>query len=274
MDTQKKYGIRKRNAVMLFVQMIFVILGAMNAALSVYDGVVSGLGVLPVIAAIVDLLAFIAIIHYSIMGFRRQDDLAFIGVIYAFTAALLVKQVLLYNGVAVKIIVGVAFGLAFLFTQCLKDRKKAVRTMNVVSLLLLAAGIILTIQLIAGKGHDTVVPEAEVIQLTPEQVKNMTPDQLTELQAMVAGDSSEMVTEDDKTRTTMRLVNDSEPEAQDWESLFVSNIDAKNLPLFRKLVMFCSFWSPLLLAITILLTYQTRIKRAAAKKPADHHKRR
>ena len=110
-SVEEKYGISKRNGIMLFIQMILIIIGLVNACLSVYDGVMSGLGMMNVIVAIVDVLAFVAVIHYSVMGFRRQDDLAFIGVIYVFTAALLFKQIAIYDGILLKIIVGIAFGI-------------------------------------------------------------------------------------------------------------------------------------------------------------------
>ena len=167
---EEKYGISKANGIMLLIQMILVIIGLINACLSVYDGVMSGLGMMKVIVAIIDVLAFVAVIHYSVMGFRRQDDLAFIGVIYVFTAALLFKQIAIYDGIAVKLIVGVAFGISFLFSQRLKDLKFAKGCMNAVCLLLLISAIILTVQILTGGPRKTVVPENELIQMTPEQI--------------------------------------------------------------------------------------------------------
>ena len=268
---EEKYGIRKTNAIMLFIQMILVIIGLINACLSVYDGVMSGLGLMPVIVAIVDVLAFVAIIHYSVMGFRRQDDLAFIGVIYAFTAALLFKQIALFDGIGIKILVGVAFGISFVFAQRLKDQKFAKACMNAVCVLLFVSGVILTIQLLSGGQRTSVVPESELIQMTPEQIENMTPEQLAELQEMVRNSQSESVAENETSRTTMSLSSEGEEEELKGLDKFVqNNVGKSEVSTFRKFIMLCAYWSPLLLAVTIALTYHTRMQKAARKAKKAH----
>lgn len=266
-NVEEKYGFSKTNGIMLFVQMILIIIGLINACLSVYDGVMSGLGMIRVIVAIVDVLAFVAIIHYSVMGFRRQDDLAFIGVIYTFTAALLFKQIAVYDGILVKLIVGVAFGLAFLFSQRLKDMKVAKGCMNAVCGLLLISAVILTVQIFTGGPRKSIVPEDELIQMTPEQIENMTPEQLTELQEMVRDNKSEAVEETETTKTTMSLTGEENSEELKGLDKFVQNKVGNNSDSpFRKFIMLCACWSPLLLAGTITLTYHTRMQKAARRK--------
>lgn len=270
-SVEEKYGISKTNGIMLFIQMILVILGLINACLSVYDGVMSGLGLMRVIVAIVDVLAFVAIIHYSVMGFRRQDDLAFIGVIYTFTAALLFKQIAVYDGIFVKLIVGVAFGLSFLFSQRLKDQKFAKGCMNAVCVLLLVSAIILTIQIFTGGPRQSIVPEDELIQMTPEQIANMTPEQLAEFQEMIRNNQSEAVEETETTKTTMSLSGEENEEELKGLDKFVKNrVGANTDTPFRKFIMLCACWSPLLLAGTIALTYHTRMQRAARRKKKAH----
>lgn len=274
LKVEQKYGISKHNAIMLFLQMLLVIGGFINACFSVYDGVISGLGMMSVIVAIIDVLAFVAVIHYSVMGFRRQDDLAFIGVIYVFTAALLFKQIAVFDGVAIKIIVGVAFGLSFLFSQRLKDQRFAMGCMNTVCLLLFIAGAILTVQLFVGEIKRTdVVPEDEMIQMTPEQIESMTPKQLQELQEMIRNQKNESVETTDTSVTTMRLTGE-EQEKEQLTGLdkFVEDKVGNNgeLTFFRKFIMACGFWSPLLLAGTIALTYHTRMQKAARRKKKNN----
>lgn len=263
-DTQKKYGFSKTNAIMLFLQMIFVIIGFINACLSVYDGVMSGLGMANVVVAIVDVLAFVAIIHYGIMGFRRKDDLAFIGVVYVFTAALLVKQILLYDDVLVKVIVGAAFGISFAFAQRLKDHKYAKACLNIISLLLLIAAVFLTVQLVRSHGERaTVIPEDEVIQFTPDEIVNMTPEQFAEIQTMVKTGQSQLVKETESSRTTFSLTGgESEEELSAMDKFLREHVGSERNPSpFRKFIMFCAYWSPLLLTLTISLTYHTRLAR-------------
>ena len=270
-NVEEKYGIKKTNAVMLFIQMILVVIGLVNACLSVYDGVMSGLGMMSVIVAIVDVLSFIAIIHYSVMGFRRQDDLAFIGVVYVFTAALLFKQIALFDGIIIKLLVGVAFGLAFVFSQRLKDRKFAKGCMNAVCVLLLISGILLTIQLFTGGPRASVVPESELIQMTPAQIENMTPEQLAELQEMVRNSQTERVDENETTKTTMTLTGEGEEQELKGLDKFVqNNVGTASMTPFRKFIMLCAYWSPLLLAITIALTYHTRMEKAARRVKKAH----
>ena len=270
-SVEEKYGISKRNGIMLFIQMILIIIGLVNACLSVYDGVMSGLGMMNVIVAIVDVLAFVAVIHYSVMGFRRQDDLAFIGVIYVFTAALLFKQIAIYDGILLKIIVGIAFGIAFMFSQRLKDRKVAKTCMNIVCLLLFVAAIILSIQILTGGPRKNIVPENELIQMTPEQIESMTPEQLKELQEMVRNNQSESVEENETTKTTMTLSGDEEQTETTGLDKFVENkVGANENTPFRKFIMLCACWSPLLLAGTITLTYHTRMQKRARRAKKAH----
>ena len=270
-SVEEKYGISKRNGIMLFIQMILIIIGLVNACLSVYDGVMSGLGMMNVIVAIVDVLAFVAVIHYSVMGFRRQDDLAFIGVIYVFTAALLFKQIAIYDGILLKIIVGIAFGIAFMFSQRLKDRKVAKTSMNIVCLLLFVAAIILSIQILTGGPRKNIVPESELIQMTPAQIESMTPEQLKELQEMVRNNQSESVEENETTKTTMTLSGDKEQTETTGLDKFVENkVGANENTPFRKFIMLCACWSPLLLAGTITLTYHTRMQKRARRAKKAH----
>ena len=270
-SVEEKYGISKRNGIMLFIQMILIIIGLVNACLSVYDGVMSGLGMMNVIVAIVDVLAFVAVIHYSVMGFRRQDDLAFIGVIYVFTAALLFKQIAIYDGILLKIIVGIAFGIAFMFSQRLKDRKVAKTCMNIVCILLFVAAIILSIQILTGGPRKNIVPENELIQMTPEQIESMTPEQLKELQEMVRNNQSESVEENETTKTTMTLSGDEEQTETTGLDKFVENkVGANENTPFRKFIMLCACWSPLLLAGTITLTYHTRMQKRARRAKKAH----
>ena len=273
-SVEEKYGISKRNGIMLFIQMILIIIGLVNACLSVYDGVMSGLGMMNVIVAIVDVLAFVAVIHYSVMGFRRQDDLAFIGVIYVFTAALLFKQIAIYDGILLKIIVGIAFGIAFMFSQRLKDRKVAKNCMNIVCLLLFVAAIILSIQILTGGPRKNIVPESELIQMTPAQIESMTPEQLKELQEMVRNNQSESVEENETTKTTMTLSGDEEQTETTGLDKFVENkVGANENTPFRKFIMLCACWSPLLLAGTITLTYHTRMQKRARRAKKAHANR-
>ena len=270
-SVEEKYGISKRNGIMLFIQMILIIIGLVNACLSVYDGVMSGLGMMNVIVAIVDVLAFVAVIHYSVMGFRRQDDLAFIGVIYVFTAALLFKQIAIYDGILLKIIVGIAFGIAFMFSQRLKDRKVAKNCMNIVCLLLFVAAIILSIQILTGGPRKNIVPESELIQMTPAQIESMTPEQLKELQEMVRNNQSESVEENETTKTTMTLSGDENQTETTGLDKFVENkVGANGNTPFRKFIMLCACWSPLLLAGTITLTYHTRMQKRARRAKKAH----
>ena len=270
---EEKYGISKANGIMLLIQMILVIIGLINACLSVYDGVMSGLGMMKVIVAIIDVLAFVAIIHYSVMGFRRQDDLAFVGVIYTFTAALLFKQIAVYDGIIVKIIVGIAFGMSFLFSQRLKDLKFAKGCMNAVCALLLVSAIILTVQIFIGGPRENILPEEELIQMTPEQIENMTPEQLADLQEMVRNKQTESVEETETTITTMSLTGAEEENKEELKGLdkFVQNKVGENTDTpFRKFIMLCGCWSPLLLAGTITLTYHTRMQKARRRNKKAH----
>jgi hypothetical protein len=263
-DTQKKYGFSKTNAIMLFFQMIFVIIGFINACLSVYDGVMSGLGMANVVVAIVDVLAFVAIIHYGIMGFRRKDDLAFISVVYVFTAALLVKQILLYDDVVVKVIVGFAFGISFAFAQRLKDHQYAKACLNIISVLLLIAAVVLSVQLILAHGaRATVIPEDEVIQFTPEEIVNMTPEQFAEIQEMVKTGQTQLVKETESSKTTITMKGGEEEELSAMDKFLRDHVGSERNPsAFRKFIMFCAYWSPLLLTLTISLTYHTRLAKS------------
>ena len=263
-DTQKKYGFSKTNAIMLFLQMIFVIIGFINACLSVYDGVMSGLGMANVVVAIVDVLAFVAIIHYGIMGFRRKDDLAFISVVYVFTAALLVKQILLYDDVLVKVIVGAAFGISFAFAQRLKDHQYAKACLNIISVLLLIAAVVLSVQLVLAHGaRATVIPEDEVIQFTPEEIVNMTPEQFAEIQEMVKTGQTQLVKETESSKTTITMKGGEEEELSAMDKFLRDHVGSERNPsTFRKFIMFCAYWSPLLLTLTISLTYHTRLAKS------------
>ena len=157
-------------------------------------------------------------------------------------------------------IVGVAFAVSFVFSQRLKDHKYAKACLNVIAILLFITGTLLTIQLLSGEKRESTIPSSEVIQFTPEQITEMTPEQFKDLQEMVRNRQTESVKEDSNLRTTMTLTGeDTKEEMSKLDQFLQENIgNEKNPSVFRKFIMFCNYWSPLLLTLAISLTYHTR----------------
>ena len=118
MDTKAKYGISKRHAILLFVQMILTIIGfAAQVGIMVFI-VGHGLDALMLVSSITIILAFLAVFCYGIFGFKKSKIFYFVA-IGLFMASILINNILPFRGTVQKIFLTLLFGSmgAFLFTQ-------------------------------------------------------------------------------------------------------------------------------------------------------------
>ena len=118
MDTKAKYGISKRHAILLFVQMILTIIGfAAQVGIMVFIAG-HGLDALMLVSSITIILAFLAVLCYGIFGFKKSKIFYFVA-IGLFMASILINNILPFRGTVQKIFLTLLFGSmgAFLFTQ-------------------------------------------------------------------------------------------------------------------------------------------------------------
>ena len=122
MDTEKKYGIKKDKAILLFVQMILtIILLIVSIYLLVFISV-NNLGGWMIASYILITLSVLAIICYSIVGYKK-GLVAYIIAIIPFLGAILVNILLPQRDTFQVAVLSILFALTSIFMVKQKDEK-------------------------------------------------------------------------------------------------------------------------------------------------------
>lgn len=122
MDTLKKYGIKKDKAILLFVQMILtIILLIVSIYLLVFVSI-NNLGGWMIASYILITLSVLAIICYSIIGYKK-GLVAYIGAIIPFLGAILVNILLPQRDSFQVAVLSILFALVSVFLVKQKDEK-------------------------------------------------------------------------------------------------------------------------------------------------------
>lgn len=122
MDTEKKYGIKKDKAILLFVQMVLtIILLIVSIYLLVFISV-NNLGGWMIASYILITLSVLAIICYSIIGYKK-GLVAYIIAIIPFLGAILVNILLPQRDSFQVAVLSILFALTSIFMVKQKDKK-------------------------------------------------------------------------------------------------------------------------------------------------------
>ena len=118
MDTKEKYGICKRHAIMLFIQMIFTIIGFISQVGIMLFIAINNLDRIMLISSISIILAFISIFVYAIFGYKRSKFYYLFSISF-FLLAILINNILPFRNMFQRIILTMLFGFvsSFIFTQ-------------------------------------------------------------------------------------------------------------------------------------------------------------
>lgn len=140
MDTKAKFGLSKRNAIFLFVQMIFTILGfAAQMGIMIFL-IANGLDTFMLISSISILLAFLAIFVYGIYGYKKNNAFYYAAIGF-FLFAILMNNILPFRDTFQKILLTMLFGAFAAFILAQKNFKLSLIVVCIASLLSLVFSI-------------------------------------------------------------------------------------------------------------------------------------
>jgi hypothetical protein len=140
MDTKAKFGLSKRNAIFLFVQMIFTILGfAAQIGIMIFL-IANGLDTFMLISSISILLAFVAIFAYGIYGYKKSNAFYYCAIAF-FLFAILMNNILPFRDTCQKILLTMLFGAFAAFILAQKNFKLSLFVVFIASLLSLVFSI-------------------------------------------------------------------------------------------------------------------------------------
>ena len=140
MDTKAKFGLSKRNAIFLFVQMIFTILGfAAQMGIMIFL-IANGLDTFMLISSISILLAFVAIFAYGIFGYKKSNAFYYAAIAF-FLFAILMNNILPFRDTFQKILLTMLFGAFAAFILAQKNFKLSLIVVCIASLLSLVFSI-------------------------------------------------------------------------------------------------------------------------------------
>ena len=140
MDTKAKFGLSKRNAIFLFVQMIFTILGfAAQMGIMIFL-IANGLDTFMLISSISILLAFVAIFVYGIYGYKKNNAFYYAAIGF-FLFAILMNNILPFRDTFQKILLTMLFGSFAAFILAQKNFKLSLIVVCIASLLSLVFSI-------------------------------------------------------------------------------------------------------------------------------------
>jgi hypothetical protein len=140
MDTKAKFGLSKRNAIFLFVQMIFTILGfAAQIGIMIFL-IANGLDTFMLISSISILLAFVAIFAYGIYGYKKSNAFYYCAIAF-FLFAILMNNILPFRDTFQKILLTMLFGAFAAFILAQKNFKLSLIVVCIASLLSLVFSI-------------------------------------------------------------------------------------------------------------------------------------
>ncbi|GEM_PF-6696919 len=95
-EIQRQYGVSKKHATFLAIQMLFVILGTILTVALIIRQFQTGVETLNLASNIVSLIAYLAIIIYACHGFKKENKYYFESAIYAY-ALVFAFQILMFG---------------------------------------------------------------------------------------------------------------------------------------------------------------------------------
>lgn len=122
MDTEKRFGLKKWKAIVLFVQLFLIILATTSTAYVLGFSMAKKVGALFIIVYSVILISYVSIIFYAVYGYK-EDDSYFLGAIYTFCLAILLNILLPFRTIYQLVTLTILFGLYIAFAQRLKNIK-------------------------------------------------------------------------------------------------------------------------------------------------------
>ncbi len=122
MYKKDKYGIKKSHAILLFIQMIFFIIGFLAQIGILIFVIKNNLEPIMIISSISIILSFIAIFIYAIYGFNKKDIYYIIAIAF-FLLAILINNILPFRDIFQKITLTLLFGIYSSYIFALKNYK-------------------------------------------------------------------------------------------------------------------------------------------------------
>lgn len=122
MDTEKKLGIKKPKAILLFVQMILTIFLLIASIYLLIFTIANGLGAWMIFSYVFITLSVLAIISYSVYGYRK-GDIAYKLSVLPFLVAIFINILLPQRETFQIALLAILFMLTFAFLLRQKDTK-------------------------------------------------------------------------------------------------------------------------------------------------------
>ena len=140
MNTQEKYGIRNRQAILLFIQMLIIKLGIIIQSLVLIFEIINHMSAWMIVGTSFIILAHIGVFIYSYFGYKKGK------VFYYVTVGSFLLSILIYNGipyvsVVQHILLTLIFGLICVFALKQEDYKFANVIIFIAAALALGFGI-------------------------------------------------------------------------------------------------------------------------------------
>ena len=140
MDTEKRFGIKKPKAIMLFVQMIIIIFLLVVSTYLLIFVISNNLGPWMIISYIAITLSVLAIIYYSVVGYKQTDMIYQLSIL-PFIVAIFVNILLPMRETFQIAMLTVLFALTFAFTLRQKDK----RFTSIISVLMIVISLAFSI---------------------------------------------------------------------------------------------------------------------------------
>ena len=140
MNTEEKYGLKKYHAILLFVQMVFIIIG-LNIQISVFVlSILFNLNIYMLISCVAMILAHAGVLIYGLIGYKKGQPFYF-ATIGLFLLAIAVNIVIPFRDIAQRVLLTLLFGMMCVFPFKEKDYKFTNILLAIASLIALAFSI-------------------------------------------------------------------------------------------------------------------------------------
>ena len=124
MDTKEKYGIRNRQAILLFAQMILIKVGLIIQIFVLIFSIMHNLSPFMIASSVAMIIAHIAAVIYGYLGYKK-GKVFYQLTIGMFLTAILVNIILPFRDIPQKVLLTLLFGLMSIFPFIQADYKRA-----------------------------------------------------------------------------------------------------------------------------------------------------
>ncbi|MBR2768901.1 MAG: hypothetical protein IKD68_08210 [Solobacterium sp.] len=127
--------VKKEDTTILTVQMILIIIGLIANIIGLFISFTADTSAYEKETYILTSIAFLSIISYCLVGYRKKDKRYYLWTIYAFTASIMCRGIAPYETVNATAMYFLIFGLTLVFAERLNRKRESVLVLNAIVLL-------------------------------------------------------------------------------------------------------------------------------------------